>query len=59
MSGDENDMRVIFVRDPALELQPIDVRKAHVQDHAGRNVGLWIREILSGRTERNHAHVIA
>ena len=59
MSGDEHDMRVIALRDPALQIQSVDVRELHVQDEAGRDVGLRIRHVFGSRTERDGLHIEA
>ena len=57
MARDEHDLRVIPVRGLALEVQSVDVRKLHIQNQAGRHVGLRIREVLGGGTERDHVQV--
>ena len=59
MSGDEHDVRVIALRDPALEIQSVDVRELHVQDQASRDVGLRIRHVFGSGTERDRVHVEA
>ena len=59
MSGDEHDMRVITLRDPALQLQSVDIGELHVQDEASRDVGLRIRHVLGSRTERDGLHIEA
>jgi hypothetical protein len=59
MSGDEHDMRVIALRDLALEIQPVDIRKFHIQHQASRDVGLGIRHVLGSRAERDRGHIEA
>ena len=59
MSGDEHDVRVIALRDLALEVQSVDVRKLHVQNQASRDVGLRIRHVLGRGAERDRVHVEA
>lgn len=55
MSRNEHDLRVRSLTGLALQVESVDVRKFHVQNEAGRYVGLWICEVLSSGTERNHA----
>ena len=59
MSCDEHDLRVIPLCDLALELQSVDVRKFHIQNQAGRHVGLRIRDVLRSGAERDHVHIEA
>jgi hypothetical protein len=53
MARDEDDLRVISLRGLALEIQSVNVREFHIQNQASRHVGLWIRDVLSGGTERD------
>jgi hypothetical protein len=59
MPGDEHDLRVIDLRDPALEIQSVDVRKLDVENQASRHVGLRIRHVLGSGSERDRAHIEA
>ena len=59
MSGDEHDLRVIALRDLALEIQSVDVRKFDVQHQASRDIGLRIRHVLGSGTERDRVHIEA
>ena len=57
MSGDEYDLRVIALRDLALEIQSADVREFQIQNQASRHVGLWIRDVLGSRAERDYVQI--
>ena len=59
VSGDEHDMRVIPLRDLALQIQSVDVREFDIQDQASRDVGLRIRHVFGSGTERHGVHVEA
>ena len=57
MPRDEHDLRVRSLTGLALQVQSVDVRKFHVQNEAGRHVGLRICEVLSSGTERDHVQI--
>ena len=56
VSGDEHDWRVVRVAKLLLEIQAADVRQFHVQDEAGRQIGLLVRDVLGDRSEGDGRH---
>ena len=59
MSGNEDDRRMIAVHDLALQVQPVDVRKFHIQHQAGRDVRLRVRHVFRSGAERDRVHIEA
>lgn len=53
----KDDFRVIILTGLALEIQSVDVRKFHIQNQAGRHVGLRVCDVLSRRTERDRPQI--
>src|SRR5437773_6297222 len=58
MPRDENDRRMIALRNLPLQIEAVDIRQLDIEDEAGWDVRLVRADIIAGRCESDGAHAV-